>query len=44
MSKTNCQWTDKKKYLFHYRMLKVYVRHGMVVAKVHKVFSVKHSR
>ena len=26
-----CDWTEKKKYLIHYRMLKIYVRHGMVV-------------
>ena len=26
-----CDWTDKKKYLIHYRMLKFYVRHGMIV-------------
>ena len=30
-----CAWTDKKKYLIHYRMLKFYVRHGMVVEKIH---------
>ena len=26
-----CDWTDKKKYLVHYRKLKAYVRHGMTV-------------
>ena len=26
-----CDWTDEKKYLIHYRMLKFYVGHGMVV-------------
>ena len=30
-----CDWTDKKNYLIHYRMLKFYVRHGMVVDKIH---------
>ena len=30
-------WTDKKKYLFHYRMLKVYVKHSMVFEKFHAV-------
>ena len=30
-----CDWTDKKKYLIHYRMLKYYVGHGMVVEKIH---------
>ena len=28
-----CDWTDKKKYLIHYRMLKFYVRHGMIAEK-----------
>ena len=30
-----CLWSDKKNYLVHYRMLKLYVRHGMIVDKVH---------
>ena len=30
-----CDWTDKNKYLIHYRMLKPYVRHGMIVEKIH---------
>ena len=28
-----CDWTDEKNYLIHYRMLKFYVRHGMIVEK-----------
>ena len=32
-----CDWTDKKKYLIHYRMLNFYVRHGMVVEKIHEI-------
>ena len=39
-----CDWTDKKKYLIHYRMLKFYVRHGMVVEKIHEIISFKQSR
>ena len=39
-----CDWTDKKNYLIHYRMLKFYVRHGMVVEKVHEIISFKQSR
>ena len=39
-----CDWTDKKKYLVHYRMLKFYLRHGMIVDKVHSVISFKQSR
>ena len=38
-----CDWTDKKKYLIHYRMLKFYVRHGMKFNKVHSVTSFKQS-
>ena len=39
-----CDWTDKKKYLNLYRMLKFYVRHGMVVEKIHEIISFKQSR
>ena len=39
-----CDWSDKKNYLVHYRMLKFYVRHGMIVDKVHETISYKQSR
>ena len=39
-----CDWSDKKNYLVHYRMLKFYIRHGMIVEKVHEVISFKQSR
>ena len=39
-----CDWSDKKKYLIHYRMLKFYIRHGMVVEKIHEKISFKQSR
>ena len=39
-----CDWTDKKKYLVHYRMLKFYVRHGMIVEKIHERISFKQSK
>ena len=39
-----CDWTDKKKYLIQYRMSKFYVRHGMVVEKVHENISFKQSK
>ena len=39
-----CDWSDKKNYLIHYRMLKIYVRHGMEVEKVHTVISFKPSK
>ena len=39
-----CDWTDKKNYLVHYRMLKFYGRHGMVVDKIHEIISFKQSK
>ena len=39
-----CDWTDEKKYLIHYRMLKFYVRHGMVFEKIHEIISFKQSK
>ena len=36
-----CDWTDKKKYLIYYRMLKIYVGHGMIVEKIHEIISFK---
>ena len=39
-----CDWSDKKNYLVQYRMLKFYVRHGMIVDEVHEIFSFKQSK
>ena len=39
-----CDWTDKKKYLIHSRMLKIDVRHGMVVEKIHENISLKQNK
>ena len=39
-----CDWSDKKNYLIHYGMLNFYVRHGMIVDKVHTVISFKQSK
>ena len=39
-----CDWSDKKNYLIHYRMLKLYVRHGMIIDKVHDIISFRQSR
>ena len=39
--KNLCDWSDKKNYLFHYRMLKTYVRHGMKLEKIQNVISFK---
>ena len=33
-----------KNYLFHYGMLKFYVRHGMIVEKVYEIISFKQSK
>ena len=38
-----CDWSVKKNYLIHYRMLKFYFRHGMKMEKVHGVISFKES-
>ena len=43
-SKLICDWSDKKNYLIHYRMLKFYIRHGMIVDKVHDIISFRQSR
>ena len=43
-NKLICDWSDKKNYLIHYRMLKFYVRHGMIVEKIHEIISFKQSR
>ena len=42
--KIRCDCTDKKKYLLHYRMLKFYFRHGMIVDKIHEIISFKESK
>ena len=44
VQKLICDWTAKKNYLVHYRMLKFYVRHGMIVERIHDVISFKQSK
>ena len=39
-----CDWSDNKNYLIHYKILKFYTRHGMVVDKNHEIFSFKQSK
>ena len=39
-----CDWSDKKNYLIHYRMLKFYIGHRMTVKKIHEVKSFKRSK
>ena len=36
-------WTDKKNFSIHYGMLKIYVRHGVIVVKDHEIISIKQS-
>ena len=42
--KLYCDWTDKKYYLIHYRMLKFDVRHGLANDKVHEIIALKQSK
>ena len=35
--KLTCDWSEKKNYLIPYRMSNFYVRHGMIVDKVHDI-------
>ena len=39
-----CDWSDKKNYLVHYMMLKFYLRHCMIVDKIHNNISFRQSR
>ena len=39
-----CDWTYKKNFLILYRMLKIYVRHVMIVDKIHEIISFKQSK
>ena len=39
-----CDWSDKKNYFIHYRMLKFYVRHGVISDKLHEIVSFKQSK
>ena len=43
-SKLICDWSDKKNCLVPYRMLKFYIRYGMIVHKVHDIISFRQSR
>ena len=44
LKKLKCDWSHKKKFFIHDRMLEVYVRHSMVVEKIHEIISVKQSK
>ena len=39
-----CDWSDKKNYLIHCRMLKFYVGYGMIVDKVYEIISFEQSK
>ena len=39
-----CDWSVKKNYLVHYRMLKFYIKQGMIIEKVHNIISFKQSK
>ena len=39
-----CDWSDKKIFLILYRVVKFYVRYGMIVDKVHEIISFKQSK
>ena len=43
-NKLICDWTDKKKYLIHYRMFKFCIRHGMVIDKILDIISFRQSK
>ena len=43
-SKLICDWSNKRNYLLHHRMLNFYIRHGMIVDKVHEIISFKQSK
>ena len=39
-----CDWFDKKNYLIHYKVLKFYIRHGIIFDKAHDIISFRQSR
>jgi hypothetical protein len=39
-----CNQYDKKNYIIHYRMLKFYLRHGIILKKIHRAVSFKQSK
>ena len=43
-AKNFSMWTDKENFLIHCRMLKIYVRHGMIVDKIHEIISFKQNQ
>ena len=39
-----CDWSDKKKYLIHYRRINLYIEHEMIFDKIHEINSFKRSK
>ena len=39
-----CEWTDKMKCSFQYKMLKAHVKHGMVADEIHETISFRQSK
>ena len=39
-----CDWSEKKSYLIHYRLLKIHVRHGTIIDEVRNILSFRQSK
>ena len=39
-----CDYTYKRYHLIHYRMLKFFIRHGLIVDKIHEIISFKQNK
>ena len=39
-----CDWIDKKKYLIRYRIVKLYVRHGMICETILEKISIRQNK
>ena len=44
VKKLICDWTNRKIHLTHYRTLKLFVKHGMIVDKVREIMLCKQSK
>ena len=43
-NKLICDWTNRKNCLIHYKMLKIDIKHGMIVDKVYEIISLQQSK
>ena len=39
-----CDWTNEKNYLIQYRLLKFYIRHGIIVDEIREIISFKQNK